>query len=125
VLITTYGLSTAEELSAGTRRLHKASLAHTTEWYRGWSDSKLAKIPPGELRRMKREERRRRKLQLRLRLNTGTAVTNQATAVTNRAPAAPVITEWHPADTETNATAEKAGSRNAVSNRVLDAIVPR
>jgi len=125
VLITPYVLSTAEELAAETRRLHKASLAHTTEWYRGWSDSKLAKIPPGELRRMKREERRRRKLQLRLRLNTGTAVTNQATAVTNRAPAAPVITEWHPADTETNATAEKAGSRNAVSNRVLDAIVPR
>jgi len=76
VLFTPYVLSTPEEVRAETMRLHKASHAHETDWYRGWSDSELAKLPPEEIkaqrlaeRRRRREEARRRKLELRMRVN--------------------------------------------------------
>jgi len=129
VMITPYVLSTPEELRAETRRLHRASLAHTTDWYRGWSASELAKIPPAELRRMRREEQRKRKLQLRMRLNSSEATNRTATAAPSSAAtnaATPRVTIVSTAEleaAETNA-AQTTGTQSA-PRPAGDEIVPR
>lgn len=125
VLITPYVLSTPEELKEETRRLHRASLAHTTDWYRGWSASELAKIPPAELRRMRKEQRRKRKLQLRMRLDSSQATNRIATATvssTASTGSAPRVTIVSPADlaAETNFAPRKTGADPAGEE-----IVPR
>lgn len=125
VLITPYVLSTPEELKEETRRLHRASLAHTTDWYRGWSASELAKIPPAELRRMRKEQRRKHKLQLRMRLDSSQATNRIATATvssTASTGSAPRVTIVSPADlaAETNFAPRKTGADPAGEE-----IVPR
>lgn len=61
VLLTPYVLMTPEEARQETVRLHSATRAGQGRWYRGWSDSPLAKPTSAQLREQRRLEREEEK----------------------------------------------------------------
>lgn len=60
VLLTPYVLTTPEEARIETARLHGSTRLGEGRWYRGWSDSELAKPTSAMIRQQRIEERERR-----------------------------------------------------------------
>ena len=54
VLLTPYVLTTPEEAERETERLHRATAVSQAKWYRGWSDSPLARPSKAQLNAEKR-----------------------------------------------------------------------
>ncbi|MFH0954396.1 MAG: type II secretion system secretin GspD [Verrucomicrobiota bacterium] len=61
VLLTPYVLTSPEEARRETERLHAATRASQSKWYRGWSDSPLTRPTEAQQREEKKAERAARK----------------------------------------------------------------
>ena len=63
VLLTPYVMTSPEEAQAETERLHKSTRMVRTKWYKGWSDSPLARETPQQAMARKKAEREASKTQ--------------------------------------------------------------